>query len=252
MQNKWKNILFNLFLLITFGAFVVLSIMSFQYGQPISNANAQIDINYENGLLFINEDIVKAKIHEFFSDTTKVNASSLTRLEKFLQRLPHVKYANAYIDSRGHLHVHIDQVNPIARVLPKGGNSYYVDDNKNKIPVSNLYTAKVPVLTGYIPEEYHKVDSISSFELKSLIKVIEETKDDPYWSAQIAQLFMSDSGEIKMIPRLGNQIVTLGDSTDIKGKLKRLDAFYSNISKKVGWDAFKYIDVQYKNQIVCK
>ncbi|HUH73293.1 MAG TPA: hypothetical protein VLZ75_02690 [Chitinophagales bacterium] len=252
MQNKWKNILFKIFLLITFGSFVVLSIMSFQYGQPISNANAQIDINYENGHLFINEEIINGKIHEFFSDTTKVDATSLSRLEKFLQGHPHVKYANAYIDSRGNLHVSVDQVNPIARVLPKGGNSYYVDEHQNKVPTSNLYTAKVPVLTGYIPEEYHQVEPISSWELKALIKVINETKEDPYWSAQIAQLLMSESEEIKMIPRLGNQIVTLGDSTDILEKLKRLDAFYSEISKTVGWDAFKYIDVQYKNQIVCK
>ena len=252
MANRWKNILLKIFLLMIFGSFVVLSIMSFQYGQPISNANAKIDINYENGHLFINEGIVKTKIHEFFSDTTKVNASSLSQLEKFLQRHPHVKYANAYIDSRDQLHVHIEQINPIARVLPKGGRSFYVDDNLNKVPISNLYTAKVPVLTGYIPEEYHRVDTISSMELKSLIHVIVETKEDAYWSAQIAQLFMSDSQEIKMIPRLGNQIVTLGDNTDIQEKLKRLEAFYSNISKSVGWDAFKYIDVQYKNQIVCK
>lgn len=252
MQYKWKNILFKIFLLITFGSFVVLSIMSFQYGQPLSNANAKIDINYENGHLFMNEEIVKKKIHEFFSDTNKVDASSLTRLEKFLQNHPHVKNANAFIDSKGILHVSIDQVNPIARVLPKGGNSYYVDDRGNKVPLSNLYTSKVPVLTGYIPEEYHKVEPVSTWELKSLLKVIEETKEDPYWSAQIAQILMSENKEIKMIPRLGNQIVTLGDSTDIPEKLKRLDAFYSAISKTIGWDAFKYIDVQYKNQIVCK
>lgn len=251
-MQKLKNILFKLFLLISFGSFVVLSVMSFQYGQPISNANAKIDINYENGHLFINEEIINGKIHEFFSDTAQVNASSLSQLEKFLQKHPHVKYANSYIDSRGQLHVHVEQINPIARVLPKGGNSYYIDENKNKVPTSKLYTAKVPVLTGYIPEEYHQVEPISSMELKSLIKVIDETKDDKYWSAQIAQLFMSDSQEIKMIPRLGNQIVTLGDSTDILEKLKRLDAFYSEISKTIGWDAFKNIDVQYKNQIVCK
>ncbi len=252
MKVKWRNIILKGAILLTFGTFTVLSVMSFEYGQPMANADANIDINYDNGHTFINQEIVKGKIQEFFSDTNQVNASSLVKLEKYLQTHPHVKSANAYIDSKGKLHVDIEQIDPIARVIPKGGGTFYIDNQRQKIPVSGIYTAKVPVLTGYIPEVCNSVENISSWELKSLIKVIEETKDDPYWSAQIAQLFMSDSGEIKLIPRIGNHIVTLGDSTRIDQKLQRLEVFYSEVSKTVGWDAFRNIDVQFKDQIVCK
>lgn len=252
MNVKWRNLLLRLFILVTFCTLTVLSVMSFQYGQPLADANAAIDINYENGHNFINQEIVKNKIREFFTDSNLVDASSLTKLEKYLQAHPHVQKANAFIDSKGKLHVSIDQVHPIARVVPKGGGTFYVDGDRKKIPVSNIYTAKVPVLSGYIPEVCTKVEEINTSELKSLVKIIEETKEDTYWSAQIAQLYMSDSGEIKLIPRLGNHIVTLGDSNDIQGKLKRLEIFYQEISRNIGWNAFENIDVQFNHQIVCK
>lgn len=252
MKIKWRNILLKLFIMLTFGTFAVLSVMSFRYGQPLANADAQIDINYDNGHTFINQEIVKEKIHEFFSDTNTVDASSLTKLENYLQTHPHVQNANAFIDNKGKLHIHIEQIDPIARVIPKGGGNFYVDKDRRKIPVSGIYTAKVPVLSGYIPEVCNKVDNITTWELKSLVKVVELTREDPYWSSQIAQLFMSDSGEIKMIPRMGNHMVTLGDSTQLENKLKRLEVFYSKISRTVGWDAFRNIDVQFNHQIVCK
>ncbi|MCO5232588.1 MAG: hypothetical protein LC105_11835 [Chitinophagales bacterium] len=252
MKANWRTILLKLTILFSFSGFIVLTTMSFQYGYPQFKSGYQIDINYNQGHLFINQEIVKDKIEEFFSDSTRLDASHLSQLEKYLQKHPHVKYANAYIDSKGKLHVRIEQINPIARALPKGGGSYYIDDQNLKIPLSNLYTAKVPLLTGNIPETYHQVEPISSSELKSLVTIIHKTQNDPYWSAQITQLIMNDSGDIQMLPRLGNQIITIGDTTDIQEKLKKLDLFYTQILLKSGWDKFKSIDIQYKNQIVCK
>lgn len=252
MKVNWRNLLLKVFILGTFCTFAVLSIMSFKYGQPISNAEAVIDINYENGHSFINQEIVNQKVREFFSDSNEVDASSLTKLERYLQMHPHVQKANAYIDNNGKLHVSIDQVHPIVRVVPKGGGSFYVDGQRKKIPTSKYYTAKVPILSGNIPEVCTKVEDINTWELKSLMKIIESTQDDPYWSSQIAQLVMTDAGEIQMIPRLGNHIVTLGDSTQVEEKLKRLEIFYQEISRKIGWNKFENIDVQFNHQIVCK
>lgn len=252
MKVNWRNILLRVTILLTFCLSGVLSIMAYKYGQPMADSQAHVDINYENGHSFINQEIVQNKIKEFFSDSNMVDAANLAKLEKYLQTHPHVQAANAYIDNTGKLHVNIDQVHPIARVMPKGGGNFYVNFDMKKIPLSNIYTAKVPVLSGNIPEVCQTVSEIQSWELKSLVKVIETTKDNPFWSAQIAQLVMGDSGVIQMIPRLGNHIVTIGDSNDIEKKLRRLEIFYEEISKNIGWNAFENIDVRYERQIVCK
>src|SRR5690554_3406026 len=252
MKRNWQNIILRVMSLIAFGAFFTLTFMSFKHGQLQANTDAKIDINYHHGHTFINKEIVRNKINEFVSDSNIVKASSLSQLENYLQTHPHIQKAYVFIDSKGKLHVDIEQINPIARVLTNEGNSYYVDDRMIKIPTSEIYTAKVPVLTGYISETLSDNDTVHTKELKSLIKIIEIASEDEYWSAQVAQLDINSDGEIYLIPRLGQHLVTLGDSTNINDKLKKLEVFYESVSQKAGWDAFSSIDVQYKNQIVCK
>jgi len=249
---RWRNIFLKLGLLLFFSGFIALLCMSAQYGVPQASTDANVRIDYEHGHSFITKELVEKKVAEYFSDSSKVEAGKLPKLEKYLKEHPHIKNANAFIDSKGKLHINIEQINPIARVLPKGGGSFYIDAERRKIPASGIYTAKVPVLSGYIPEVCNSVAAIESWELKSLVKVIETTLQDEYWSAQIAQAIMSDSGEMKMVPRIGNHIVTLGDSTDLEGKLSRLETYYSEVARNIGWDVYQSLDVQYKNQIVCK
>lgn len=252
MKRNWQIITFRVFSLLAFGAFFTLTFMSFKHGQLTANTDAKIDINYHHGHVFINKEIVREKIKEFVSDSETVHASSLSQLENYLQTHPHIEKAYVFIDSKAKLHVNIEQINPIARVLSNNGNSYYIDENRIKVPTSEIYTAKVPVLTGYLSEPVNKNETVQSMELESLIKIIELSNKDEYWSAQIAQLYINSSGEIYLIPRLGHHEVTLGDSSSISDKLKRLEVFYESVSQKAGWDAFRSIDVQYKNQIVCK
>ncbi|MCO5247616.1 MAG: cell division protein FtsQ/DivIB [Chitinophagales bacterium] len=253
MSRKLKNIVFKSFMLLSFGAFIVLTIMSFRHGQSqINTQNAFVDIDYGNGQAFVSKEIVRDSINKFFSKDKSFDYENLSKLESFLKSYPYIRKANAYIDAQSILHVSIEQIVPIARVVPVNGDGYYIDIDNNKIPLSTAYTAKVPILTGAIKEQYQKVSKIQSKELKSLIKVIEDVKGDEYWSAQIAQLNMTDEGDIQMIPRMGHHSVTLGDSSEIMEKLQKLDLFYEKVLNKTGWDKFKNIDVQYKNQIVCK
>ncbi len=252
MRKRWQIITLRVLSLILIGAFSVLSIMSFRQGQPISNSDAKIEINYHDGHSFIHKEIIRNKVKEFFADSNTVHSASLRLLEEYLQTHPHIQKANTYIDSKGQLHVDITQINPIARVISSFGSQYYIDDEGLKAPLSTQYTAKVPILSGFIKEPLEDKEAVKSDELKSMVNIIRYAQEDEYWEAQTAQLYINSLGTIYLIPRLGNHTVILGDDSDIEEKLKRLEIFYNHISKKAGWDSFKYINVQFKNQIVCK
>ena len=253
MGRKVRNIIFKSLMLLSFGGFFALTIMSFKQGQTrIDVKNTVIDIDYNQGHAFVSKQIVADSIYKFFSENHDADSKSLTKLEIFLKSYPYIQRANAFIDAQSVLHVSIEQIMPIARVVTNTGKGYYVDIHGKKKPLSDIYTAKVPVLTGDISEKLVTNEKVQSAELKSLMKVILETKEDKYWSAQIAQLNISGNGHIQLIPRIGGHIVELGDSTGIADKLDRLDLFYDKVLKKAGWDKYKIIDVKYKNQIVCK
>jgi cell division protein FtsQ len=82
-----------------------------------------------------------------------------------------------------------------------------------------------------------------------MIKYID---DDDFWSAQIDQIYVDSNNDIDLIPRVGNQLIHIGTTENIEGKLKNLAAFYDKVLPEVGWNKYSVINLEYKDQIVCK
>jgi cell division protein FtsQ len=70
------------------------------------------------------------------------------------------------------------------------------------------------------------------------------------WDAQIAQIYVDDKHEIELIPRVGSHRILLGDADSLETKFSNLLAFYKQAIPKVGWDAYKVINIKYANQVV--
>lgn len=253
MNKKSQRILIQASLVLFTGTFVTLSMMSFKYGQPSAMNTPIISIDRHEGHDFINQDIVLEKVKELFPTNEKIHATSLSKLENFLQTHPHISRAVAFIDRKGQLHVDINQFSPIVRVFNLNKESYYIDRDMRKVPTSDIYTAKVPILSGYISEGLDTLkNEVQSSILKAMVQVLETVQKDEYWSAQVAQIDLRADGVMRFFPRLGQHEVIIGDETDIEEKLKKLEIFYDKISSQVGWDTFQQVDLQFKNQIVCK
>ena len=63
---------------------------------------------------------------------------------------------------------------------------------------------------------------------------------------------LTDNDEIDLIPRVGNQIIHLGTTENYEGKLRNLEAFYDKVLPEVGWNKYSVINLEFKDQIVCK
>ncbi len=94
--------------------------------------------------------------------------------------------------------------------------------------------------------------------LTKLLTFVKWTEKDDFWSSQIVQLnVLADNQtdlhpEIEIVPRAGNHIVLLGelDGTE-QEKLDKLRLFYREALDWEGWDAQRYINLKFKDQIVC-
>ena len=51
---------------------------------------------------------------------------------------------------------------------------------------------------------------------------------------------------------MGEHIIFIGDATEIEKRFDRLETFYRCGLSKVGWNKYKYISVEFSNQIICK
>lgn len=252
MNKKVKNIILRLSLMIFFGGFFVLVVIAKSNRESQISNRLVIHVDQKEGLFFLDKSQVQEILVDRFDLDQKIDLLKLEKIERFLERMPHVKNADAYVDNNNQLNIFINQRKPIARVIASNGIHFYVEDNGTKFPLSKNYTAKVPLITGVIPEKNSKVDSVKSVGVKDALTVIRFMNQQPFWSAQIAQLNINELKEIECYPRMGNHIIQLGDTKGLDDKFKRLDIFYSEVLNRTSWDTFKIISVQYKNQIICK
>jgi cell division protein FtsQ len=183
-------------------------------------------------------------------DLEKIN---LHDIEKSIAANPYIGFVKVYAEMNGTIYVEVKQRQPVLRVLNAGGQDYYVDSEGLKMPVSPNFTANVLVATGNILEGFNgRVDTLMTNGAKDLYKTALFLKKDSLWEAQIEQLYVNDKSDIEMIPRVGNQRIILGNAKQIETKMTNLLAFYKQAMPRVGWNAYKTINLKYINQIVAE
>ena len=63
---------------------------------------------------------------------------------------------------------------------------------------------------------------------------------------------MLESGNVELIPLVGEHIIYLGSPTNIQNKLDRMKKFYTEGLNKAGWNKYSMVNLEYDNQIICK
>ncbi|MFI3318459.1 MAG: hypothetical protein SNH88_04660 [Rikenellaceae bacterium] len=93
-------------------------------------------------------------------------------------------------------------------------------------------------------------------DLHKLITFVKMVDRDPFWRSEVTQIVISEgeSGSLRVaiIPRSGSFKVTLGGVEHIDNKLDKLYKFYHSALGRVGWERYKSINIEFKNQVVCK
>lgn len=251
-NRRWKNILYKLMVGLFFAGFGVMVLVASSFTQIAAVPILQVSIDHSSGHSFIMEEDVERLVNSPSFAHTRVDAAALRRLERRLEADPYVREAEAFVNSKGELHVMVQQRVPIARVMSKRGTNFYIDAEGRKFPLSKNHTAKVPLITGWVDEPFKKVDSIQTPLLKEAISVITYASRDSFWSAQVAQVHVAEDHSLVLLPRMGEHTILLGKGKDLEHKFRNLGLFYEYVLNRHGWDQYKIINLQYKNQIVCK
>lgn len=153
-----------------------------------------------------------------------------------------VKSADVYITNSGNIKAVVEERKPVLRVINTTGESYYVDDEGNKMPLSKRYTAYLPMATGGVKEEFAK-NELYQFALF--------VGQNEFWNAQIEQIVVYGNNEIKLIPRVGDQEIILGSLNGYQDKLEKLMVFYDKGLNETGWNKYSVINLKFDKQVVC-
>jgi cell division protein FtsQ len=252
MKKTTRNIIIRLSMLLGVGVFLFLLIAGqmYRFDERVKKITIAID-DFEGNYFVEKNQVLEVIQNNFTVEGKNLSGKNLEHIEQVVGQIPQVKYANAFIDNQGDLSIKVIQRSPLFRVYNQQGQSFYVDENGVKFPTTNNYTAKVPIVTGYITEQYDSTKRVSSVGLKQTFYTIQEINKNEVWQAMIGQYNINNVGQLELIPRLGNSTILLGDNSNLEKKIKQLDVFYFDVLRKVGWDYYKVINIMYKNQVVC-
>jgi len=209
-----------------------------------------ITIKNSKDNLFINEkDVQQLLIAKNGTIKGKLLSSfNLNELERMLKTNKWIKDAELYFDNNEVLHTVIYERQPLARIFTTEGNTFYIDKDCNRMPLSERISASVPVFTGYPDnKKMNGQDSLLLFEIRNMAKFINA---DSFWMAQTAQVNINEERNFEMIPVVGNHLVKLGNGDNLDQKFNRLFTFYKEVLSKTGFDKYRVIDVQYAGQVV--
>ena len=177
-----------------------------------------------------------------------IKTFDLQQLEDRLERNLWIRNAELFFDNNDVLHADITEREPVARVFMVNGQSFYIDDMGEQLPITNDQVARVPVFTSFPNETTagRKKDSVLQEQVKQMGHFL--LKSD-FWMAQVDQVNINNY-EFELVPKLGNHLIQFGDTEKMEQKFNRLLLFYKNIMNKTGWNYYNVLDVRFNKQLV--
>jgi cell division protein FtsQ len=229
---------------------VVLLVAAIQVKDRKACSDIKIDIDATGENVFVDTSEVAAVLRKNNAAIgVAVENIPLALVEKELEKSAWIKDAQLFFDNNQLLTVKITERMPVARVFMQNGKSFYIDSSAKMLPLSDRHTARIPVFTSFpvIKDTMKSTDSAVLQDVKSIAQYVQQ---DTFWAAQVAQVDITPQHTYEVIPVLGDQVINLGNATDLDTKFRKLYAFYKQVWSKTGFEKYSRVDVQYDGQVV--
>lgn len=251
-KNKIKNILVAMGWILAGTAGIVLLVAAVHTKDIKKCKGIEINISGVGNNFFIDKNDVLSIIKRFaggWPEGKAIENFDLLGIEKALLKDVWIKRANLFFDNNEVLRASIEEREPVARVFVQGGSSFYIDSMVMMLPLSEKFSARLPVFTGF-PTDARVLSKADSSLLKGIKTISVQIQNDSFLMAMIDQVDITPQRSFEMIPKIGNQIILFGDASDAAEKFRKLKLLYKNVIVKYGWSRYSSINLEYNNQVV--
>ncbi len=191
---------------------------------------------------FIRQETVNKLLIENRKDAKGIQKDGLdlNKLEKSINNNPMIEKSEVFVSIDGVLKAVVKQKTPIARVFDENG-SFYIDYQGNKMPISEEYTARVPIISGEISNE-NKTD---------LNKLLQFVYNDEFLKKNIIGIQILPSGSLKMVNRNFDYTIDFGKTVNIEKKFSNYKAFFQKSVADSSLYKYKNINLKFTQQVIC-
>nr|WP_314755231.1 cell division protein FtsQ [uncultured Prevotella sp.] len=259
MRLNWKKTI-TITLDVLIGIYLLLAFIRFNKPDETTKVCTKVTIDIQdeatNGFINTQEIKHRLEINKLYPLEKPIRYVDARKIEEMLKASPFVKTAECFKTQDGHVCILLTQRMPVVRIKAVQGDDYYVDDNDCIMPNSH-YTSDLIIATGHISKW---------FAMNYISPVSKAIMGDDLWRNQIEQINVLPDRSIELVPRVGEQIINLGQLPEskyknerrklvndfINKKLTRLENFYKYGLSQAGWNKYSYINLEFDNQIICK
>lgn len=236
-----KNWLLNIQLIAILGLVVFLYSFTSKRNENRKIGKPAIEILDANNP-FVTSEMVNKLLIENFGGTSTIRKEKLDlkNIEQTINKHSLIDHSEVYVSVDGKLKTVITQKTPIARVF-NNNSSFYIDYKGNRMPLSQNFSARVPLVYGDVNNAYSK-------NFVSLLKMVHE---DDFLKKNIIGMTISADGSIVMKNRNYNYDIIFGRTIHMERKFNNYKAFFQKAVQDTLLDSYKTINLKFTKQVVC-
>jgi cell division protein FtsQ len=200
-------------------------------------------VSFTNGdNLFINETMVNKLLIEKNNEVKTIGkvALNLDNIEKEVNKNPIIEKAEIFVSVDGVLNARVKQKTPIARVF-NGVTSYYIDYEGTKMPLSDLNTARVLLISG----------NVDAKNIKNITAVSKMIYEDEFLKKNIIGIKILEDQSLVMMNRNYNYEIDFGKMINCERKFMDYKAFFQKAVQDSTLYKYKKINLKFTQQVVC-
>ena len=193
-------------------------------------------------ILFLKSEMVNKLLIEKNQDLKTINKVDLDlkKLEVSVNKQQMVQKADVFVSVDGVLKAVVKQKTPVGRVFDETG-SFYIDSEGNKMPLSDNYTARVPLLSG-------EITVVKKEKLSEVLKMIDK---DEFLKKNIIGVQVLPNGNLIMANRNYDYQIDFGRTINIEKKFRNYKAFFQKAVLDSTLTKYKTINLKFTKQVVC-
>lgn len=203
----------------------------------------QIEVKFlSNNNHFITQEMVNNLLIQNFPSTSNIYKEELdlNKLEHVLRKNEMIETAQVYFDVNGVLNAEVIQKTAIARVLTENG-SYYIDKHGNGMPLSDHFSAHVPVIYGRILDRNRK-------EFVRMLNVIFE---DEFLKKSITGIKINPDQSLNLTVREYDYNIEFGKLAELDKKFDNYKAFLHYSKNDTIVPYYKNVNLRFTEQVIC-
>ncbi len=193
-----------------------------------------------DNIFITHETVSKLLIQNQQSVTNKPKEIiDLNKLESALNSNPMIKEAQVFMSVDGSITAEIEQKKPIARISTNA--SYYVDEQGNYMPLSTNYSARVPLITGFVLKN----------DLANVHAIAKKIQEDEFLKTHVIEIHQNEDKTLELKFRNANFKIQLGTLKLLDKKINNLKAFYKKALKDKTLNNYSVVNLKFDNQVIC-